>query len=365
MKLLYIALCDLCANGETGIRNKVYSQLKSLSKKFDTYLISWDNFIICTYKGNTQIEKKVLLSNADILNYAKDFVCKEGIDVVFYRYLMATPWVNKFMKDMGELGKKVIIEFPTIPYDGEFKGRVELEEDLIYRNRLKRHVRYSTNYNGLVEVYGIPSVSLHNGINIEDVSMKKEHCSHDLTLVAVAAMNFWHGYDRLIKSLGEYYQKHKIRQDSYTKVYFRLVGLGKEIPRYQDLIKEYALEEYVTIEGLKLGEDLDKIFDEADVAVGSLGASRKNMKGGSEIKTKEYCARGIPMILGNEDLAFPGELPFIHRVPNDESPIDIDGIVAFYKRFKSEGNQTEIRAYAEKYLTWDVQFQKMYQFMGM
>lgn len=45
MKILYIALCDLWANGAVGIKNKVFSQIKSFEKKNETYLATWKNMI--------------------------------------------------------------------------------------------------------------------------------------------------------------------------------------------------------------------------------------------------------------------------------------------------------------------------------
>lgn len=362
MKLLYIALCDLCANGEAGIRKKVWGQLKSLSKRFDTYLVSWENFIITTYHGEEKTDKKVLLSYADIYGYIGKMVADAGIDIVFIRYLQTNPWLNQFLKEMKKRQVKVILEFPTIPYEEELKGRVELEEDTIYRGELKKYVRYSTNYNGLSNVFGIPSVSLHNGVNIEDIPVKNDSRSEGIGLIAVAGMNFWHGYDRLIQGMADYYSNDGTGKE---KVFLKLVGSGKEIPHYRDLILENRLSDYVCLEGMKSGAELDALYDKSDIAVGSLGMYREHMTTNSAIKTKEYCARGIPIILGSEDLAFPGALPFVHRVPNDASPIDIEGIVAFYKKFKGEGNRMDIRAYAEEYLTWDVQFDKMYQFMGL
>lgn len=363
MKLLYIALCDLEASWEKGIQNKVWSQLKSFSRKFDTYLISWENFIICTYHEKNKVDKHVLLSYAQIYDYIENFVDQEKIEVIFLRYLQTNPWLNAFLKKMKQRGVKVIIEFPTVPYEEELKGRVELEEDQIYRKELKKYVRYSTNYNGLRQVFGIPSISLHNGINIEDIPIKAEHNEEAIILVGVAAMAFWQGYDRMIKGLADYYKQES--GGSKRKVIFRLVGLGKEIPRYQDLIVENNLEEVVFLEGMKSGKELDAIFETADIAVGSLGMFRKNMTTNSSIKTKEYCARGIPIILGSEDLAFQGELDFIHRVPNDESNICVDEIVAFYGKYQKRGSSTQIREYAKEYLTWDKQFEKLYEFVGL
>lgn len=360
MKLLYIALCDLCADGEVGIRSKVYSQLKSLEKRFDTYLISWDNMLIHFYQREKQLDKRVLLSYEDIYTYIEHVIEEQKIEVIFLRYLQTNPWLNKFLKHMRTKNIKVIIEFPTIPYEGELKGRVELKEDLIYRKDLRKYVRYSTNYNGLSEVFGIPSVSLHNGIVIENIP-QKENVEHEgIRCIAVASMNPWHGYERMIRGLAEYYSK-----DPDIKVDFSLVGFGKEIPRYQDLIQEYHLEEHIKIEGIKRGKELDDLFNRSDIAIGSLGMYKYDMPANSAIKTKEYCARGIPVLIGSNDLAFQEDLPFIHKVPGNADNIDIEQVIAFLDHYKKVSDSSKVRAYADTYLTWDKQFEKLYQFAAL
>lgn len=358
MKLLYIALCDLESPGEKGIRNKIWRQLKVLSARFDTYLVSWGNLILQVYQDSLKIDKKVLLSYADIYLYLESLVEKEGIQIVFLRYLQTNFWLNQFLKKMKRIGVKVIIEFPTIPYDEELKGRVELEEDIIYRKELKKFVKYSTNYNGLNKVFGISSISLHNGINIEDIPIKKEHISEEIALIAVATMNFWHGYDRLIKGMADYYNGMKLPE---RKVILRLVGDGKEIPRYRDLIYENRLEKYIIIEGEKTGIELDQLFDISDIGIGCLGGYRKNMYTDSSIKTKEYCARGIPILIGSNDLAFVNQNDFICRVENDESNININHIIDFYDNIHERVDRYQIRDYAERYLTWDIQFEKLFK----
>lgn len=356
MRILYIALCDLWANGGIGVKNKVFSQLKSLENNNETYLVTLKDMILCTFKYNELIDKNVVLSIQSIYGYIEEFVERQEIKMIFLRYSQTNVWLNKFLKNMKRKNKVVVIDFPTVPYDEEIKGRVELEEDKAYRGGLKKYVEYSTNYNGLDTVFGIPSIKFHNGINLEDIPLKKETESKDIRLIAVATMYFWHGYDRLIRGMADYYNIEPGGQ----KVYLTLVGCGKEVPRYEDLIRENRLEKYIKLVGIKKDEALSKEFDNADIAVGALGMFRKNMKEDSSIKTKEYCARGIPMVIGSNDLAFREELEFIYRVPNNNDNIDIYGILDFYAKYYKTGNKNMIRNYAEKYLTWDIQFERLF-----
>lgn len=357
MKILYVALCDLWANGEIGIINKVFSQLKCMEKVHTTYLISYKNMVLCTYKYTELISKNVILSNESVYQFIERFTEEQNIEIIYLRYLQTNPYLNNFLKNMKHSKKKVVIEFPTIPYELELKGRVELEEDKIYRHKLKKYVSYSTNFNGLKNVFGIASIPIHNGINIEDIPLKIDNSKQKTVFIAVATMNFWHGYDRFIKGLADYYRDNRKPEE----VYLKLIGNGKEIPRYKDLVEINHLQKYVSFEGMKSGKELDEEFNEATVALGSIGMSRIGMESASPIKAKEYCARGIPIILGYNDMAFDRETSFLFRVPNDESHIKIEQLLSFSNLQKKNITAKEIRKYAEENLTWDIQFEGLFK----
>lgn len=349
MKLLYIALCDLGDAGQSGIKKKIENQIKCFKKEYDIYLVTQLNWFFCIYHDKDLVEKKALLTFEDIYHNINNYIKENSIDCVYIRYLRTNMWMNELLKKLKKSGVKVIIEFPTIPYDIEIQGSTELEEDMLYRNKLKKYVKMSTNYNGLKSVFGIPSIPLHNGINLEDIPLKKENQSEEINLIAVATMNYWHGYDRLIKGLANYYKKDDVKKI----IKLVLVGSGNETSKYQNLIKQNNLNEYVSLKGAIFDEGLDEEFNNADIAVGVLGQYRKNADAASPIKTKEYCSRGIPMILGHKDLAFEGDLPFIYHVANDDTDINIEEIIQFYLQCKENCSGKEIRSYSEINLTWD------------
>ena len=116
--------------------------------------------------------------------------------------------------------------------------------------------------------------------------------------------------------------------------------------------------------GAIYNEELEAEYAKADIAIGVLGMYRINMENASPIKTKEYCARGIPVIVGREDLAFDKDFDFVCKVPNNDTDIDIEEIIRFYTRFKENSSSEKIRQYALDYLTWDQIFKpvkKYYQ----
>ncbi|WP_462428296.1 glycosyltransferase, partial [Fusobacterium varium] len=104
-------------------------------------------------------------------------------------------------------------------------------------------------------------------------------------------------------------------------------------------------------------KELDKIYNKMEVAVGSLGFSRIGLERGAPLKTREYIAKGLPIIIGYEDISLNSSIKFIDKVPNDESLFSIEKIIKWYKNLNMAPE--EIRKYAENNLSWDIQMKKV------
>ena len=162
----------------------------------------------------------------------------------------------------------------------------------------------------------------------------------------------------MILSMAKYY-----KNNPKVIVKFHVVGDGdkKVVTELKDLVKKNNLEEHVMFYGYKSGKDLDEIYNKVDIAVGSLGFSRIGLKGGSPLKTREYIAKGVPIILGYEDISLKNTLDFIYQVPNDESVFDLYKILDWYKNLDKDS--TKIRRYAEDNLTWNKQMKKVVDYI--
>jgi glycosyltransferase involved in cell wall biosynthesis len=88
-----------------------------------------------------------------------------------------------------------------------------------------------------------------------------------------------------------------------------------------------------------------KIAAGCHVALGTMGVSEKGMTEGCSLKTREYLAMGMPVIIRYVDVDFIGaDCTFIYQLPMDEKPIVsfIDEIVTFSEKWKS--NRVDRRA---------------------
>ena len=144
---------------------------------------------------------------------------------------------------------------------------------------------------------------------------------------------------------------------------FHIVGDGdkKLVNELKKIVKNNNLEKYVIFYGYKSGKDLDEIYNKTDIAIGSLGFSRIGLKEGSPLKTREYIAKGLPVILGYDDMSLKNTLNSIYQVPNDESIFDLNEILCWYRNLDKD--PIKIRKYAEDNLTWDKQMKRVVDYI--
>ena len=151
--------------------------------------------------------------------------------------------------------------------------------------------------------------------------------SKELNLIGVAEIHEWHGFDRLVKGLADYYSKHQNYIVRFHVVgYFFSAAIENE---FKKIITNNHMESNVILYGKKHGKELDEIFNRCDFGIGSLGRHRVGIDKIKTLKNREYAARGIPFIYSETDSDFDLK-PYVIKAPADESAINIEDIVAFY-----------------------------------
>lgn len=349
--IFYITFKDLYSTGYAGIRKKVIAQTKALENKLGKLCVAfWCNQMAFLMQEENVIEKRVAVTRKEYGNVLLSWIEKYNVDRTYVRYPLSDKFFLEFLKFQKEKGIRTVLEIPTYPYDAELPfGRLK-GEDAYYREMVGEYVDVISTYSNDSEIWGKRCIRLVNGVDVEKIPFfheKKEN--NKIILVAVGCMEPWHGFERILEGMGNYYHAGGKRQ-----VYFRLVGEGVELNRYRREAECLEVQDYVEILGQKEGEDLTKCFYDTDIAIGSLGYYKNGIREGSPIKGAEYCARGLPMVLGYDDMRFPEKTPFVFRVPNDSSAIPIDDIIKFYDHIAAQENYREkIRSYAVKYLSWD------------
>ena len=134
---------------------------------------------------------------------------------------------------------------------------------------------------------------IRDRIDVESEKIvEKKKATNEITLLAVAIMRRQHGYEWVIRGLKTYYNKaHR------EKVKLLIVGDGPEKKKYQRLVYKYHLEDVVKFYPTTVGEELNKLYDQADIALAAFGMYKLGVNRLSALKTREYLAKGLPLSL--------------------------------------------------------------------
>ena len=304
----------LCYMDETGTKKRII-----------------DNDIIADYGSGflSKILKRIDFSA--ISNYVK----KNNIDIVYIRSNHnANPFTINMVKHMKQYGAKVVMEIPTYPYDSEYEAQgisKQIFFDKIFRNSLAKQLDAIVTFSDYKQIFGQRTIRISNGIDFDSVKMKTSinDTSRELNLIGVAEIHEWHGFDRIVRGLADYYSKPQ----SYI-VRFHVVGyfFSAEIQNeFKKIVSENHMESYVILYGKKHGQELDYLFDKCDFGIGSLGRHRVGIDKIKTLKNREYAARGIPFIYSETDSDFDTK-PYVLKVPADESPVNIQDVIDFYRK---------------------------------
>jgi len=327
MKGFYLLLSPLFKNRDSGVLSKIQAQIKALNDAgLETEMLA------CHYSAISYFEKikKRFSRSSFIENIPNAFFFG---DFYYFRHSAHNiiPILG-LVKKIKQCGKgKIIIEIPTYPYYDEFGknilSRIKLLPDKIFTGQLKKYVDRIVTYSKDKVIFDIQTIQAKNGVDISTIpiSIKIDYELRSINLVVVANYNKWHGYDRIIEGMREYYEQEKT-----VKVYLHFIGDGSALKSYRDLVEQYKLSEYVVFYGVLLEEELTNVYNKANIAINSLGSHRINIYLTSALKSKEYLARGIPIVSSTKIDVIPDGFRYCLYVPENDSPVDIEKIVRYY-----------------------------------
>ena len=371
MKLIYLADQQLDQE-HSGVAKKIWMQVQAFEKagaQVIVHSVFSSNILVRAMNKVPLVPTYpfILTRTKEFSQQVRDadgmYIRKLPINIFFVLMLRYFKCIND--------GLKIVMEVPTFPYDNEmrstFLDRVSLIRDRLSRRYLRHYLDRIVTFSEDEEVFGVKTIAISNGIDVQTVTKKKNtnQANDELNLVGVAALAYWHGYDRLILGLERYYKENP---NTGKQVRFHIVGTGPELSKLKAMTQKLNLSDYVIFYGALYGESLDRVYDGCQLAVSGLGIHRryKDQKS-SSLKSREYCAKGIPFVKAEVDDAFD-LTPFDYclNVPMDESPIDIFDILAFYDGLQAKYAQDEItecmRSFADKNLSWCVQLEPVIQF---
>lgn len=362
----------------SGISKKIHYQVKGLQQ-------NGHEVHLCYYDFNSNGHRCRFVDDKIIKDYGKgriaaicsrvqltciyDYCIANKIDVVYVRSFMnASPMQINLFGKLKKKGVKCFMEIPTYPYDSEVNGyewndKVSLWIDKMFRRKLSSKMEAIVTFSNEDYIFGQKTIKISNGIDFDSIPLHKYkgYENDDIHLIGVAEVHYWHGFDRLVAGMGEYY-KHN---PNGRRIFFHVVGCedyrGMSNIGYSTIdqvAQKYGIEKYIIKHGQLFGEQLDEVFNQCVFAVGSLGRHRSGITDIKTLKNREYAARGMSFIYSENDSDFDDK-PYVLKAPANESPIYISRIIDYISN--NTLSSEEIRQ-SVGHLSWKCQMQKVIEY---
>ena len=193
------------------------------------------------------------------------------------------------------------------------------------------------------EIFGIPAIPMDTGIDVEKYT---PHCyngpANEYHLISVANEMQYHGYDRIIRAVAD---------ENNRDVFLHLVG--KLQNKTERMIRKLNTGGRIIVYGYKTGDELTEIYNQCNIGVGPLAPHRLGGKEGTGIKTKEYFAIGLPYFYAGNELLVPDDYPYVLKLTDDESAIDLNMVKSFYDQIRKITTiENEMRSFASENFSW-------------
>lgn len=286
-----------------GIQVIVYSLLSSTSKSI------LKNGVICQIKNN---DSKFLYINS--VKVLKNQLTEYKPDLIYSRYIRYIPGL---INALTIKNTPYIVEINTNDVE---ENKLSSIKKNIYNN-LTRSLLLK-NSSGFVCVteelakdknfskFNKNSLILSNGINVDNFTESNNYKNKSTNrIVFIGTENQeWQGFEKII-FLAKKLPKYNFDIIGIKKIHLEKVGIIK-IPKN------------IFLHGFLPLEENKKIVNDAIVGIGTLSLYKKNMNEACALKTRQYLAQGIPVIVGYKDTDLINKnLPFVLELENTPNNI--------------------------------------------
>ncbi|EMF0108891.1 glycosyltransferase family 4 protein [Enterococcus hirae] len=348
MSILFLS--GISAEENKGIFKKNCSQAKYMSNhKKQCWLLYFKKQEIRVREFyDKQMIHDSLLTKSDATNHRQKI---KDIQIATKKLLLSREWTHFYFRDqyytkiMSELLSisqqktiQTIMEIPTYPYYKEqlnvapnkLKGGLSLVwnylGDRLYEKKCNKIAVIEAKTSNKKKA---KMVSFYNGVDPDNLPVNlyqknEEQPTH--RVVAVGNFYPYHGLDRLIEGLEYYY---RTKDEIAPEVFFDIVGGGPAIEELKQLVASYRLQGYVIFHGYKDRQELEQLYGEASMAIGTLKLHLRGANIETAIKVSEALYQGIPVITSGETPFFSAVKQNIYQVKDDDSPISINEMLKF------------------------------------
>jgi hypothetical protein len=335
------------AGPTSGVERKVRSQCNALNQYLTCTLVKLDPPVYRRDPVEMLVRRLPYTAAWRKWKYKGEF---DDADFLYIRQVYHDQSFLRYLKSIRKNNPdiQIIYEVPTYPFEKGGKLTISNYPFAMKRRKSIRAIfeqmdRVITFY-GQKTILGVPCIDLINGYDFSRVELPRRERTDVIHIISVAMTATWHGYDRFLAGLSDYYKNGGRENIVYHYV-------GYVMPEHERYVQENQLEGHVIFHGMQSGEPLKTLMQQCFLGIDVLGGHRKDYPVSSSLKSREYCAYGIPIITSSPIDFLPKDSPYQFLAPYDDSPVDMEGVVRFYHSVYDGKDcnkvAADIRAFAE------------------
>jgi glycosyltransferase involved in cell wall biosynthesis len=255
----------------------------------------------------------------------------DGIDAMYFRRTTLDSFAIRFFRDVKKHNPKckIVMELPTYPYDKEMTSLIEwprLIKDRWNRKKLKHYIDRIVTFSDDDVIFGIPTIRTMNGIDFDTVPLREVHANAEAEIHAIMVANFasWHGLDKLIDGMIQYYSELPKR-----KFILHIVGGGKAVEEGKVRASNSKVKDFVVFHGPLWGSSLQELYNRVTLAIDSCDFKKIEVFLSSSLKTREYVAKGLPVVSAIEVDLSRSMKEYFYRFKNPHC-IDVREMIDFH-----------------------------------
>lgn len=340
-------------------KNKTDMQMKSFrGLGFDTFaatIVSKNNELLlqvyhATNDSISLVKETKFSGYKEAFKHLFDYCKEEKFDFVYIRRLMSKIlFAYPYFKQLSKVAK-IVYEIPTYPLDKSFDIKLTARNIIEFSvfNLVEKHI-------SLVPVVLCDRVKVKdkwmpflNSIDIDNYHVEDvPELTDTINLFVSSNLAPSHAIERLFYAIKNYSGKLKIH----------VTIVSRDTPSYakaKEKAKELQITDCITFMSEKTLDEVVSLGSKMHIGVGILTYNEPSRTLDTSLKTKDYCAIGLPFFSSCEDLSFEQPFPYHYIVNNDSFDFDLNDIVEWYLDIRKDPEyKQKMYQYAKDNLQYD------------
>ncbi len=273
---------------------------------------------------------------------------------VYIRHMYPSFMLIRLLKKARSLRIKIVYEIPTFPYYheqfNESKNKLKTVLRLGIETIFWPFIYYEID---TLTIIRCNSKSLHlkkmvdikNGLSSNPVFVQQhfwDKSTGKINIVGVGTIYKYHGYDKIIEAINS-------ENNSNIKFTFYIVGESDEIARLEELCNQKGYCNIVFC-GKKYGDELERIYSIADIAVGTMSLNLRHADIDTAIKNIEYFSKGLPVITSGKIFNIPSNSG-LYTLIDASLPISEELIIQAITKFQAKDRAKQLNGIVNDF-TW-------------